>query len=98
MEERCHRSQLRALEVQRIMENTANCSGRIQPCDTFLSGNNWPEVQIRCPRSDDIRGIVEVVRSSEPFLTAHMSYIYWMNIQYFRDTCAVAELDGEIVG
>jgi L-2,4-diaminobutyric acid acetyltransferase len=41
---------------------------------------------------------VDLVRNCEPFLTAHRSYIYWMNIQYFRETCAVAERNGEIVG
>jgi ribosomal protein S18 acetylase RimI-like enzyme len=46
----------------------------------------------------DLRGIVSVVRACEPYLTAHMSYIYWMLIRQCRDTCAVAALGGEIVG
>jgi N-acetylglutamate synthase-like GNAT family acetyltransferase len=57
-----------------------------------------PAVHIRSPRPDDIKGIVDVVRTCEPFLTAHMSYIYWMNVHYYQETCAVAELNGEIVG
>src|ERR1017187_8839707 len=55
-------------------------------------------ITIRTPRAADIRGIVDVVRACEPFLTAHMSYIYWMNIRHAGDTCAVAERGGEIVG
>jgi L-2,4-diaminobutyric acid acetyltransferase len=60
--------------------------------------NNWTSLEIRPPRPGDLRGIVDLVRTGEPFLTAHISYIYWMNIQLFRETCAVAELGGEIVG
>lgn len=41
---------------------------------------------------------MDLVRNCEPFLTAHRSYIYWINVHYFRETCAVAELDGEIIG
>ena len=55
-------------------------------------------IEIRSPRPDDIRGIVNLVRTCEPFLTAHMSYIYWMNVQYCCETCAVAEMAGVIVG
>ena len=62
------------------------------------ANDNRPAIQIRSPKPDDIKGIVDVVRACEPFLTAHRSYIYWMNIQYCRDTCAVAELNGEIIG
>jgi L-2,4-diaminobutyric acid acetyltransferase len=57
-----------------------------------------PWLEIRTPRAEDIRGIVTVVRACEPYLTAHMSYIYWMDIRYFCETCAVAELAGELVG
>ena len=39
-----------------------------------------------------------MVRACEPFLTAHNSYIYWKDIRYCGETCAVAELDGELVG
>jgi len=58
----------------------------------------WLPLKIRRPRAEDIRGIADLVRACEPFLTAHRSYILWMYIQYCGDTCAVAELDGEIVG
>jgi L-2,4-diaminobutyric acid acetyltransferase len=59
---------------------------------------DWSALEIRRPKADDISGIVTVVRSCEPFLTAHMSYIYWMNIHNYGETCAVAELNGELVG
>jgi L-2,4-diaminobutyric acid acetyltransferase len=59
---------------------------------------DWSSLKIRAPRADDMSGIVRVVRSCEPFLTAHMSYIYWMNIRNHGETCAVAELNGELVG
>jgi GNAT superfamily N-acetyltransferase len=55
-------------------------------------------IRIRTPEADDLQGVVELVRNCEPFLTAHRSYTYWINIQYCRETCAVAELDGEIIG
>ena len=55
-------------------------------------------VNVRTPRVDDIREIIRVVRACEPILTAHISYIYWMYIRYYRDTCAVAELNGTLVG
>lgn len=53
---------------------------------------------IRKPRAEDIRGIVALIRSCEPVLTAHISYIYWMLVRYSGETCAVAEQNGEIVG
>ena len=56
------------------------------------------EPEIRTPRTEDIGGIVALVEACSPFLTAHESYIYWMYLRFFRETCAVAELDGEIVG
>jgi L-2,4-diaminobutyric acid acetyltransferase len=59
---------------------------------------DWAALELRTPRAQDIRGIVDLVRTCAPFLTAHMSYIYWMNIHLYRETCAVAELRGEIVG
>jgi diaminobutyrate acetyltransferase len=55
-------------------------------------------IEIRAPRSRDLRGIVTLVRACEPFLTAHSSYIYWMMLRVCCETCAVAERDGEIVG
>ena len=59
---------------------------------------DWSPLEIRMPTVADLSGIVTVVRSCEPFLTAHMSYIYWMNIRNHGETCAVAELNGELVG
>jgi hypothetical protein len=55
-------------------------------------------IEIRAPRPSDLRGIVTLVRTCEPFLTAHSSYIYWMMLRFCRETCAVAERDEEIVG
>jgi hypothetical protein len=55
-------------------------------------------LEIRSPRTEDIRGIVTLVRACEPFLTAHHPYIYWKDIRYCGETCAVAQLDGELVG
>lgn len=62
------------------------------------NGANGSSIKIRTPRMDDLQGIVSVVRACEPYLTAHMSYIYWMQIRHCRDTCAVAVMGGEIVG
>ena len=47
---------------------------------------------------DDLKGIVSVVRECEPYLTEHISFIYWMQVRNCRDTCAVAVMGGEIVG
>jgi ribosomal protein S18 acetylase RimI-like enzyme len=47
---------------------------------------------------DDLEAIVRVVRECEPYLTAHVSYVYWMQVRHCRETCAVAELDGGLVG
>jgi len=55
-------------------------------------------IKIRIPRTDDIAGIVELVRTCEPFLSVHGPYLYWIYIQYWRETCAVAESDGQIIG
>ena len=68
--------------------------------ETAVAANDqdWSALEIRPPRAGDLRGIVDVVRTGEPFLTAHISYIYWKDIHLFRETCAVAELGGEIVG
>ena len=55
------------------------------------------DLKLRAPKVADLQGIVNVVRTCAPYLTAHSSYIYWMNIQY-SDTCAVAEREGHIVG
>jgi L-2,4-diaminobutyric acid acetyltransferase len=56
------------------------------------------QIHIRAPRLDDIAGIITVVRTCGPFLTAHASYIYWMDIHLFCKTCAVAEVNDELVG
>ncbi|MGP0076180.1 MAG: N-acetyltransferase family protein [Bryobacteraceae bacterium] len=62
------------------------------------NGANRASIKIRTPRMDDLQGIVSVVRACEPYLTAHMSYIYWMQIRHCGDTCVVAVMGGEIVG
>ena len=46
---------------------------------------------------DDLQGIVSVVRTCEPYLTAHMSYIYWQ-IRHCGATCCVGVTGGDIVG
>lgn len=61
-------------------------------------GQKCQRAEIRSPRATDIGGIVELVQSCRPFLTAHESYIYWMNLRCFRETCAIAELNGKVVG
>ena len=65
---------------------------------SYDRANTGASIEIRAPRPSDLRGIVTLVRSCEPFLTAHSSYIYWMMLRFCRETCAVAERDGEIVG
>jgi L-2,4-diaminobutyric acid acetyltransferase len=55
-------------------------------------------IGIRKPRIDDITAIVAVVEDCAPYLTAHSSYIPWIYTQFYFETCAVAEMDGEIVG
>jgi L-2,4-diaminobutyric acid acetyltransferase len=56
------------------------------------------DIKIRTPRMGDIAGIVELVNTGKPYLSAHGPYLYWIYINFWRDTCAVAELDGEIIG
>lgn len=72
------------------IENEANYTPR--------SHKARPEIQIRSPRHDDIPGIVDLVQNCRPFLSVHPSYLYWMDIQYFANTCAIAELGGNVVG
>ena len=55
-------------------------------------------IEIRRPRIDDIPAIVEVVHGCGPQLTAHSSYIPWIYTHFYFETCAVAEMDGGIVG
>jgi len=55
-------------------------------------------IEIRRPRIDDIPAIVAVIEDCAPYLTAHSSYIPWIYTQFYFETCAVAEMDGEIVG
>jgi L-2,4-diaminobutyric acid acetyltransferase len=55
-------------------------------------------VQIRTPRMDDVPGIALLVRECRPFLTAHASYLYWAYCRYYAETCALAEVDGQIAG
>lgn len=64
-----------------------------------MENKNQAAVIIRKPCPSDIQGVVELIRSCEPFLTAHASYIPWIYIRYWCDTCAVAvNPDGDIVG
>lgn len=55
-------------------------------------------IELRSPRAEDLANIVALVRNCAPFLTAHVSYIYWAILRYCRETCVVAEQDGDIVG
>jgi ribosomal protein S18 acetylase RimI-like enzyme len=61
-------------------------------------GNKATRVAIRTPRMDDVPGIARLVRECEPFLTAHVSYLYWVYSRYYAATCALAEIDGCIAG
>lgn len=55
-------------------------------------------IEIRRPRIQDIPPIVDLIHGCGPYLTSHSSYIPWIYTQFYFETCAVAELDGEIVG
>lgn len=56
--------------------------------------------EIRSPRVPfDIDGIVNVVRNCPPYLTTtYPPYFFWMVSHIWPASCAVAALDGEIVG
>jgi GNAT superfamily N-acetyltransferase len=78
-------------KLSRLQEKVIQAGGR--HCDAVTG-----PLEIRPPRPDDVPGIVEVVRNCQPFLSSHPSYLYWMVIQYFAGSCAVAQLDGKLVG
>ncbi|MGC2662039.1 MAG: GNAT family N-acetyltransferase [Bryobacteraceae bacterium] len=87
----------KALPGQLIARNAgAGLTGSVPAL--FSQENMVGKLEIRAPRMNDIEAIIEVVRSCAPFLTAHISYIYWMTIRYHAHRCAVAEIDGELVG
>jgi L-2,4-diaminobutyric acid acetyltransferase len=54
--------------------------------------------QIRAPRESDLPGIVNVIQNCGPYLTAYSSYQPWLYLHLFSDTCAVAEINGTVVG
>jgi GNAT superfamily N-acetyltransferase len=47
---------------------------------------------------DDLSGILAAVRQCQPFLTAHVSYLYWIYTRYYAETCAIAEVGGMVAG
>ena len=55
-------------------------------------------VQIRAPRMEDVPGIARLVEECQPFLTAHVCYLYWAYTRYYAETCALAEVEGKIAG
>lgn len=55
------------------------------------------ELIIRTPLPSDIPGVLEVIKQCQPSLTVHNSYVFWMEIHNFPETCVVAERDGNIV-
>ncbi len=46
----------------------------------------------------DIAGIVALVEACGPYLTRHGAYLYLIYTRCFRDTCAVAMMNGKVVG
>ena len=60
--------------------------------------NDNADVTIRTPVGSDVDGIIAVVKACEPLIHAYIPYFYWFNVQYFFETCAVAESAGYIVG
>ena len=60
-----------------------------------LSGTALPT--LREPRAEDGADIWELVRDCKP-LDENSMYCNLIQCDHFRDTCVVAELDGEIVG
>ena len=56
------------------------------------------ELIIRTPRPSDIPGVLDVIKQCQPSLTVHNSYVFWMEIHNFPETCVVAEHNGNIVG
>jgi len=64
----------------------------------FGRGADDGGIEMRQPSLCDLPGIVAVVRCCKPWLTPHVSYMYWMQVRLFAETCAVAEAGGEIVG
>jgi hypothetical protein len=56
------------------------------------------ETKIRSAAPHDLRGIVRLVHSCQPFITPYIPYYYWFTLRYFHSTCAVVELNGDIVG
>jgi L-2,4-diaminobutyric acid acetyltransferase len=59
---------------------------------------NVTPARIRSPRMADVPGITRLVQECQPFLTAHVSYLYWIYTRYYSETCALAEVDGQIAG
>jgi L-2,4-diaminobutyric acid acetyltransferase len=53
---------------------------------------------VRDARTEDIPGIVALVAQCGPYLNPHAAYIYLIDCRYFAETCAVALIEGTIVG
>ncbi len=54
-------------------------------------------VQFRKPKLEDGLAIYHLIQASPP-LDVNSSYLYFLQASHFSDTCAVAEVDGQIVG
>ncbi len=54
-------------------------------------------VQFRKPKLEDGLAIYHLIQASPP-LDVNSSYLYFLQASHFADTCAVAEVDGQIVG
>lgn len=70
------------------------------PKDMMISETESPrtrEPRLRKPNATDGAAIWELVRACKP-LDENSMYANLIQADHFRDTCVVAELDGEVVG
>ncbi len=63
-----------------------------QPTDSL--GN----IEIRPPEPGDVSEILNLVSACGPWLTPHHSYVFWLTVRCCNRICAVAVLDGHLVG
>src|SRR5690348_14593220 len=84
----------------RAVPVTTECAlpGAFTSGEVTASPTPTPILEIRHPRTDDLAGILSVVRSCGPYLTEHDPYIYWMQIRQYGPLSAVAVLNAEIAG
>lgn len=70
---------------------------RINNCDHFDTGHNAGALCIRTPRSGDGPAVWRLV-SETGALDTNSRYSNLLQCSHFAGTCALAEMDGEIVG